>query len=113
MGLVDFCQSCLLKIAQRSLTHTTSYIDRLFLIASLLFFFVSFSIFLSIADAAPSSSEEKKVQNPNVSFENGLLSVQAEGVKLKGLMEAISQKTGLLARYNSKRGGQGFGKTRN
>lgn len=48
-----------------------------------------------IASAAPSSPDTQKTQNPNVRFNMGLLSVQAEQVSLGVLMEEVSRKTGI------------------
>ncbi len=73
----------------RRLPVVTSRIRKLFLTIPLLIFFAFLSVFLQIAVAASTSPEAPKIQNPNVTFETGCLSVQAKGVKLKALMEAI------------------------
>ena len=91
MGSFDSSRPNILKPAQCSLALIASGINRLFLFAFLLFFFVFCPSFSQLVFAAPSSPEAKNVQNPNVTFEKGLLSVRAEDVKLKALMKGTGK----------------------
>lgn len=69
--------------------------------ALILFFFLSFISFpfLSFrtqpAHAASSASKIKPVENPNVVFSKGLLTVQAKDVRLQMLMDGIGMKTSI------------------
>lgn len=57
--------------------------------------FVLLTIIPQAAIAAPQSPKAQNLQNPNITFEKGLLSVQVEDVRLKALMEEITQKAGI------------------
>ena len=81
-------------------THRTFLSQSSIAVIPLLFLFTFFPSFSQIAVAAPSSAEAQQVQNPNVTFEKGLLSAQAEGVKLKALMEGISKKADIGVSIN-------------
>lgn len=56
--------------------------------------FVYLPVFSGTAIAAPSTSKSttQRVQNPNVIFAKGLLTVRAKAVRLQTLMEAIGKK---------------------
>lgn len=59
--------------------------------------FVYLPVFSGKAIAAPptSKSTTQRVQNPNVIFGKGLLTVQAKAVRLQTLMEAIGKEAGI------------------
>ncbi len=59
---------------------------------ALLISFVLSLLFSQFAFASPSSPVSQKTHNTNVRFNQGLLSVQADGVALGVLMEEVSRK---------------------
>ena len=60
------------------------------IIAAFAFFFL-FAFIPKVVFAASTSLETQEVQKPEVIFAKGLLSVQANNLALKTIMEAVSQ----------------------
>jgi type II secretory pathway component GspD/PulD (secretin) len=75
--------------------YVTARFKKLFLIILLVIPFTFLPWFSPVGVAASSSPEAQKVQNPNVTFEKGLLMVQAKEVSLKALLNEIGQKAGI------------------
>jgi len=66
-----------------------------FFLTFLFVLIASLTFFSQMAIAAPSTSKAQQVQNPNVIFAKGLLTVRAKEVRLQTLMEAIGKKAGI------------------